>query len=351
MNKTSKYARNGVIAFSLIGGWYNAITQLQRIEEGTLDKFNWRELLRNMIGWGLAGGVGGGLIGYYQDVKNLKIEPINAGPILYSAAKSVILNKESRAYQILSEKADRVEQIIRTKFKNKLGGYITRFGSSEDNTALKDHFDIDINIPFSRNSYRSTSEMMNALWTYFRYSYQDHQLIKVRKQKVSVGLVYQIGNRDLKIDLVPLKLSKHNDTKGYLNINGGWLEQDGRKMTDIKQLKSIQLRETQKKLLVSLKQWKSDYDVPIQSHLLRLLILDAYKANRGRLPYHFSDKLIMVLRFIADNIETRRIVSTENTNNVLTDIDSWSKTRIRQACERVLDDYKYQPNSIVKHFG
>lgn len=56
----------------------------------------------------------------------------------------------------------------------------------------------------------------------------------------------------------------------------------------------------------------------------------------------------MVLKHIAKNLDVAVIRSIENTNNILTNICEQSKREIIDACQQAIDEYKYQPNSIVK---
>ena len=113
-------------------------------------------------------------------------------------------------------------------------------------------------------------------------------------------------------------------------------------------LKSVKLTETQKNILLILKEWKTTKNVPLSSHLLQNLILDAYDVNYGRVPRKFTKKIVMVLEHIAMNISSVVLNSRENTNNILTNIPEDHKNEIANACKKLIDEYNYQPNSIVK---
>jgi hypothetical protein len=91
-------------------------------------------------------------------------------------------------------------------------------------------------------------------------------------------------------------------------------------------------------------------DIPVSSHLLQYLIQDAYSYNRGRIPSSFTEKLIMVISYIASNIDRTYIDSIENSNNIVSDIPAADKAIIKTRCKEIVEDYNYQPNSILKHF-
>jgi hypothetical protein len=73
--------------------------------------------------------------------------------------------------------------------------------------------------------------------------------------------------------------------------------------------------------------------------------------NMYIVPKNFTKKIIMVLRYIADNLEAIEITSPENTNNVLTNIPDQYKTIIVDACKKTVEEFEYQPNSILDTFA
>ncbi len=82
-----------------------------------------------------------------------------------------------------------------------------------------------------------------------------------------------------------------------------------------------------------------------------MLILDAFEFNKGNVPRDFTKKILMTITYIEENIMYRRITSIENTNNVLTAFDESDKIYIKNECKKILIDYNYQPNSILKYFS
>lgn len=353
MSKSLKYAANGTLIFAIGNALINAIKQHQKITDNPDLEFDWAELLKSTGKGAIVGGVGGAVLGGVMDLKNVSEEPLNTTAILSTVVANMTLDKNDPTYKKLSRKADHLISMIELNFKNQLGGHILRIGSTEENTALSDDFDIDISISFKPNSFSSTGMMYNDLLRFIEDEYKDRDLVKIRSQRKSIGLVYRINGEDYKIDVVPYKLTKgsNNKTAGYLFVNKNSIfGNDSYTKTDILSLKSITLTPVQQKLLVSFKIWKQKKSVPISSHLLKLLILDAYDLNEGNIPRDFTKKIIMISYHIKDNIMDRRIVSVENTNNVLTDMNDSNKRVIKKACANIIDDYAYQPNSILDYF-
>lgn len=351
--KLIKYSKNGVVIFGLTNAFINAIQQINSIKENPEQKFDWSKLLKAGGKGAIVGGVGGALIGGIVDENNTNEKRLNTNAILSTVVSNIRLDKDNPTYKKMSNKANHIVNVIEKKFKNKLGSPPLKIGSTEDGTSLSDSFDIDISVPFCSKSFNSTSEMYNNLYQFLDEHYSDKDLTKIRKQKKSIGIIYLIKGEDYKIDVVPYKLSEktNNDTAGYLFVNNNsLLKNDSYTKTDISSLKSIKLTATQQKLLIVFKNWKIEFSIPISSHLLKMLIIDAFEFNKVNIPRDFTKKILMIITYIEGNIMYRRITSIENTNNVLTDFDESDKLYIKKECKKVLNDYNYQPNSILKYF-
>ena len=353
MSKTLKYARNGAIAGGIGFLLLNLIKQLVKINEDPKSKFDWEDFLLSGGKGALIGGGTGLVAGGITDINNSLEKPLNTSSILNIAISEMTLNKQDHSYQLLSTKAEDITNLINVNFKEKLGGSIVRIGSTEENTALADDFDIDISVPFAPKSFTSTEAMYDELFYFLKDNLKDNNLIEVRAQRKSIGLLFNLAGNELKIDVVPYKLTpkKGNKTSGYLFVNNdSFFKNDSYTKTDIASLKEVKLTPTQQKIHVGIKAWKKNYNIPISSHLVKHLILDAYKANEGKIPRDFTKKLLMVVLHIRNEINFKRIVSVENTNNVLTDIDDSKKHQITKSCDEVLDEYEYQPNTVIEYF-
>ncbi|MAC94213.1 MAG: hypothetical protein CMC96_01795 [Flavobacteriales bacterium] len=354
MSKTIKYAGNGALIGAIGFLTFNLFNQLTKNNDNPNFKFDWKDFLISGGKGALIGGTAGAFIGGVKDTKNSMEEPLNTSSILRMAVHNMKLNKLDQSFRELSNKAKKITCLISSNFQNKLGGHIVRIGSTEDNTALAEDYDIDISIPFAPKSFSSTSVMYDELYNFIEEKFNDPDLIKIRAQKKSIGLLFEINGEYYKIDIVPYKLSqsKGNKSKGYLFVNNDSLfQRNSYTKTDISSLKGITLSPVQQKIHIALKTWKRNFDIPISSHLIKILLLDAYKSNKGKIPRSFTDKLLMVMLHIRNEIHYKRIVSVENTNNVLTDINDSIKNRISKSCDKVLDDYEYQPNSILNYFA
>lgn len=152
-------------------------------------------------------------------------------------------------------------------------------------------------------------------------------------------------------DNVPCKATKGKGygNTGYLcvNKNSFWSSDSTYTKTNIYLLNTQKLSTTQKNIVVLLKEWKHNRDVPLPSYLLENLVQDSYQYNRRCNPRRPTAKLVMVYEGIAQNLDGICIRSVENTNDILTNIPDADKALIINACKFAVADYYCQQNSIL----
>jgi hypothetical protein len=347
MNKTVKYGLYGAMWGALLNALFNLIKQLNQTTE-TENKLDWESLLGAAGKGALIGGAGGLTIGAITDYQNDNEKPINTDAFLYGVFHDVKLDKNQNAFKRLDEKANLLASLLSKKFSDKLANDPIRLGSTEKGTALSNKFDIDISLAFKPGSFNSTAEMYESILNFLEGLVGRESIVRIRDQKKSIGVILRIRDTEFKIDIVPYKLTKKkgNKTSGYLYLNDP--TNPSFTKTDVQALNSLKLSDTKKKIIVVLKHWKDKNNIPLSSYLLENLVIDAYKNNS--VPKAFTKKVIMVLKHIHDNLDVAVIKSVENTNNVLTDISESKKMEIITACKNAIEEYEYQPNSIVDSF-
>lgn len=354
MSKTRKYAITGATILGIGNAILDAVMQHEEMEKNPEQKFDWGRFLVAGGKGALLGVAGGALIGGIADYENSKEKPVNTDAYLLALASKLRLKKTDGKYLLLCEKADILISLLKKEYAYELKGEPMRLGSTEKGTALRNKFDIDVCFSFKARSFGSTREMFETVFEFLEKQIGRYSIIDVRDQKKSVGVIFNIKGEKHKIDVVPYKLTggNKNGRSGYLYLNDKSFFSDNSSYTktDIHALKNIRLTETQKRIVIVLKHWRKTKDLSFSSHLLENLVLDAYQYNRFQVPRKFTDKVIMVLSHIANNLDVAVIRSVENTNNILTDISEQSKREIIDACQKTIDEYEYQPNSIMDIF-
>lgn len=351
MNKAAKYGRNAAIFGGAGNAILNAIKQLNEMKKNPELKFSWKSFFMAGAKGAVVCGSAGWAIGTIVDNNNANTKAIATVPLLYSYIDKVRLDKNDWAYRQLCEKADWLISKLKAEFGKELSTQPYRFGSTEMGTALGVNADIDICLPLRAKYFSSTEDMFFIVQEFLESFVGVNNIIKVRSQKKSIGVFFQIRGYEGKVDILPQRITpkRGNKHSGYLYVNNaGLFQKPSHTKTNPNLLKGVKLSQTQKNILILLKDWKIKESLPMSSHLLQNLILDAYDYNRNFIPRDFAKKIIMVLRHISENINTAYIRSIENSNNILTDISQEDKRCIADACKKVVDEYEYQPNSILE---
>lgn len=356
MNRKTKYAING----ALVGGVGTAIVDifmqwLEHKKKGV--PFNWesfdgKRTLKNSLTGAAIGGAGGFVVGALVDEVNANTKAINTDAYLSSFVLAVQADKNSSLYKMSERKCEQVIKFLEKEFADKLSDVPFQWGSNAKGTAIEGKSDFDIMVRFHRDSF-TVEEMYFSILDAFREKFYDNSIIEVIDQKKSIGLVFNLKGESVRIDVVPMRDIDTNprNTASNLYVNKkGLFSKPSITKTNIPLQASFQLTPTQKKLIIMLKKWKTDNDVPISSYMIQLFVVKAYERNRNNIPKKLTDKLMLVLDFIAENINTIRLVSPENTNNIVSDIPITDKETIRKKALKVIQEFNYHPNMIKNYF-
>lgn len=349
-NKTVKYATNGALIGGGVTFLLNLFEQLDTKNQNPEYEFNWGELLNKTANGVAVGGAIGGGIGLITDAINSLEKPLDINEGITSAINSVRLSKKEEDYQILSEKSRKLESFLNSNFKNYLAGPVLRVGSTETGTALNYDFDIDLNIPFKFCNH-SMKTIYETVYDFLDNEYDDEALVKIRQQSKSIGLIYEFNGERYKIDVVPSRDQKNSNDSTLFVKNKGLFQEDSYTKTNFKTLNSIELSELEQQVLIALKFWKNEFEVPLGSHLLKILVNESFHSINEEDKKEISKSILHVINYISINIRHKRIVSKENTNNVLTDMAESRKRKVKKSCDNILNDFDYQPNSLLKYFG
>lgn len=346
MKKATKYALNGAVWIGILNALLNAIRQSNEMDQNPNQKFNWgRFLIAGGKGAAL-GGLGGFAIGSIADYQNEQVKPINTDLALSNLASKVRLDKTHPLFVKVNERAIQLATMLAGEYGDLIHS-MPRLGSTENGTALMERFDIDLGVNFRPNSFGSTEEMFFSVLQFFERQKGKASITRVRDQRKSIGVFVKVEGVEHRIDVAPCKLTKGGKGSGYLYVNNDSVfGTPSYTKTNIRVLKSLKLSPTQQKIAIALKKWKIKCGLPMSSHLLQNLILDAYDYAPS-IPSGLTAKVIMVLKHIANSLGVAVIRGEENSNNVITNIPDSDKDVIIAAARRTIEDYEYQPNSIV----
>ena len=135
------------------------------------------------------------------------------------------ISKHASIDKFVSKKND-VKNALNQKFSKEKASNSIDSGSYAKNTAINKKFDIDCCIPFlkkeantDQNGFVRLEDMFNAVYNYFNDEYEDDELVEVRKQRVSIGLLFRIDGDEFNMDVVPGRERPNNSNYNVNNTD------------------------------------------------------------------------------------------------------------------------------------
>ncbi len=277
------------------------------------------------------------------------------------------ISKHQNIDKFVAKKND-VKIALNQKFSKEKASNSIDSGSYAKNTAINKKFDIDCCIPFlkkepntAQNGFEKLEDMFEAVFDYFKNEYEDDDLVEVRKQRVSIGLLFNIDGEEFNMDVVPGRERPSNsvyndantDLSLYINNRSTKEEEKGstKVKTNIKKhvgLLQGEERKHERKVAKLLKVWKTERKAQkggklIKSFMMELYTKESFDNNSDNIPFGLWEKVKMVMNHIIDNIETNNLVDPANSSNIISDAMSNSaksstKTDMKKAIKEIDED-------------
>lgn len=195
---------------------------------------------------------------------------------------------------------------------------IQQSGSRAKGTAIKGKSDIDLFFSIT------DPDNANTLESYYCsvFEYLKSQRLTVRKQNVSIGVKYY--NCD--IDVVP---AKKVNSQSYQRFYDHYLwsnKHNKRMLTNIqKHIDMVRFSGVRKEIML-LKIWRENHNLDFPSIYIEILSVEELEKNNKQ---NLEENFLHMLKYIADNIESKRVVDPGNCNNIISDsLSSSEKTAI-----------------------
>jgi len=273
-------------------------------------------------------------------------------------------------------KKNEVKNALNQKFSQEKSCNSMDSGSYAKNTANNTKFDIDCYMPFlkkepntDQTGFQTLKEMYDAVHDYFDDEFEDDELIKVIKQRVSIGLVFEIDGEEFHMDVVPGRErpnrfdynDSNTDLSLYINRRTEKEEEKGsvKVKTNIKKhiaLLQGESRKHERKVARLLKVWKTERKIQkggklIKSFMMELYTKESFDNNSDNLPHGLWEKVKMVMNHIVDNIETSNLVDPANSSNIVSDAMSNSaKSSTKSDMKKTIKDIEEDSDKIKEYF-
>ncbi|MBR0572969.1 MULTISPECIES: nucleotidyltransferase domain-containing protein [Pasteurellaceae] len=191
-------------------------------------------------------------------------------------------------------------------------------GSFKKHTAINSKFDLDLVVPFKKNSFSTIEKMFDDVEEKLRKKYES-STVTVRRQKVSLGIIF--NSEEINIDVVPAREATKDGFLDDRNLN---LHIDLEDKTYLKtnihnQVEHIKGKDKARSVIRLLKIWKKIHQKNYKSFFIELFVIKAFddRSPTGTL----IEQLKTVLEYIKDKAtqEGFQLIDPGNSNNNLMD--------------------------------
>ena len=355
MKKNEKVILVSAAIFAGLGLVLSGIKQRESMNNDPDKRFDFDEFLKAGFLWGIGGGIGSAILLFLVSLgeeKEIDQEDFNEVTYLKNVLSSFKMDEVDKA---TISKGFEIRKALHNNFKDLLLGKPTYQGSIPQGTALSGISDLDIRVGFKKTSFPTLEEMYFTVLEYFENEFEDAQLVEVRQQKRSIGLIYNLLGTEVCIDVVPGRRTNFikggNEYNLFENANGLFDKPSRIKMNPHKQADLGRNSFSVSKITALLKVLNEKEELPMKSVLIKELTKSAFEWNRGRLPKRIDRQLLMVMGYIRDNIESKIVFAPDNKNIVLSNLlSNTQKRNVADHLDFIIQDVEKNPANFQIYF-
>ena len=231
-------------------------------------------------------------------------------------------------------------------------------GSFKKHTAVNTKFDLDVVVPFKKNSFDTLDLMFENLYEFLFDKYGD--VAQIRKQKVSIGVIFDEddGGDIISLDIVPGRelnqdqYADDNKLNLFVYSKYGIFSSSTYIQTNIQaQIDHIKAKENERKIIRLLKIWNNNDGKEYKSFLLELITIKAF--SKENITGNLWEKLKKVMEYIKEKVseDNFKLIDPGNSNNDLMDtLENWEKVNLSNRMNTILERISNNSENIKSYF-
>ena len=256
-------------------------------------------------------------------------------------------------------KRDEIKEALEDKYSDNTYSPFNS-GSFAKYTAINIKFDLDLVVPFKRNSFDTIEAMFQDVYDFLYEKYANSGKAQVRKQKVSIGVRFfaDIDGDEINIDVVPgreLSSDTYLETKDlnvYFNENHWGFSKGTYTKTNIQaQIDHIKAKENERKIIRLLKIWKHSNIENYKSFLLELITIKAF--DKIEISGNLWEKLKLVMEYIRDNVTINdfKLIDPGNSNNdIIATLEFHERSNLSNKMDTIIKRIEDNGENIKTYF-
>lgn len=357
MRRQDKYILNSALFFAGATAIADLILQWQENKNNKI-KFSWdqydgnRTLRRSLIGGSIGAVLGYGFYNYKID-KEAAL-PFNSDDFV----KQVLINENIKADPALFKRVlsyrEKVKQVLVDNFGSRLISMPEDTGSFYKRTAIGSNYDIDIVLPFKRNSYNSLEEMYYSVHRVIGEAFGAEATII--KQTKALGITFENNGDPVHFDIVPGREIINYKIEKNLNlfVKPDWVWQNGSSFkTNVGIQRGINVNNPSARSVIKLlKAYRDRNSLPLPSLLIDQYVVNALSENNYGIYVSPTDNLLNCMSFISKKMKHKCLIDNSNSNNNLHDkLSELQRQYISNQISSDLLRIEENPRYIMEIFG
>lgn len=328
MRKKQRFITQGaVIGFgvgTLIDILMQWIEHSDRGEKLTWDSFNGSRTLSS----GVLGGVIGAGVGYISYECGNSSED-NKAFDSDEYIKNVLRTESLKENPDLLEKAlffrDKLKLWMVDNLTHKLVSVPENMGSFTKRTANVNSFDIDILLPFKRDSFQTLEEMYN--WTYEKLNREFIDYATVTRNTKAISVLFRKDDFEINFDIVPGREINNYRTDRKLNLyikpKVFWERGSSFKIDASIQRNITTNKPEARRVIRLIKSYNKRNLLSIPTVIIEQAVVEAMSIQKYGVYYSDTDNLLNCMEYLAEKLDQERFIDFGNTNNNLNNKMSW----------------------------
>lgn len=315
--------------------------------EFTWDSYNgMRTLKRSLVGAAVGGGLG--CVYYrYQISQEAKL-PFNSDDYVKKILTEEHLKANPATFKSVVAYREKVKQLMVDKFGNKLVALPEDTGSFYKRTAINSNYDLDIVLPFRKNSYASLEEMYYDVYEKVEKTFAEKAT--VTKQTKAIGITFENNGNPIHFDVVPGREINNYAVEKDLNlyVKPNWIWQRGSSFkTNVGVQKSMTVNKPEARTVIKLmKAYRDRNGLPLPTLMIEQCVVDALSENNYGVYSSPTENLLNCMDFISKKMEQKSLMDIANSNNNLhdkvTDMQkSYISNQLRKDIMRIEENPRY----------
>ncbi len=305
-----------------------------------------RTLKRSLVGAAVGGGLG--YVYYrYQISQEAKL-PFNSDDYVKKILTEEHLKANPATFKSVVAYREKVKQWMVDKFGNKLVALPEDTGSFYKRTAINSNYDLDIVLPFRKNSYASLEEMYYNVYEKVGKTFGEKAT--VTRQTKAIGITFENNGNPIHFDVVPGREINNYAVEKDLNlyVKPDWIWQRGSSFkTNVGVQKSMTVNKPEARTVIKLmKAYRDRNGLPLPTLMIEQCVVDALSENNYGVYSSPTENLLNCMDFISKKLEQKSLIDIANSNNNLhdkvTDMQkSYISKQLRKDIMRIEENPRY----------